>query len=112
MAYDIHISRGYKYADSGHSEITLDEWKYIVSQHKELELINEVETTNPLTKEIIKVRTPNSALFKKKNVEVLFTWKEGIITTKYTTDSNKIYWKEVANWFNAQVFGEEGELIK
>ena len=50
-------------------------------------------------------------LFKKKQIEILLTWKDGIIVTKYTDDTHKIYWKEIAEWLNAKLFGEEGESI-
>jgi hypothetical protein len=111
MAYDVHISRGYKYAESGHTKISLDEWRQAILEHDELESIEYVETTNPSTKEVIRIETPNSAMFKRGQIEIFLTWKNGIIITKYTNDSDKAYWKEIANWFNAQLFGEEGESI-
>ena len=118
MGYDVHISRGYKYAESGYDEISLQEWKSAISKHSELEPIEYVEGSNPSTKEVIKIETPNSAIYKKKvglfikkQIEIMFTWKDGIIVTKYTNESDKKYWKEIAEWLNANLYGEEGESI-
>lgn len=118
MSYDVHISRGYKYAETGYKEISLQEWKSTIANHTELEPVEYFEGVNPSTNEVIKIETPNSAIYKKKvglikkrQIEILLTWKDGIIVTKYTNESDKKYWKEIAAWLNANIYGEEGESI-
>ncbi len=51
MGYELHISRGYRYAETGHTKITIEEWGRVILERKELEIIENSEGINPVTKE-------------------------------------------------------------
>ncbi len=115
MAYDVYISRGYIYDDENFKEITLEEWNTTISEHDELSSVEKIEGENSSTGARIQMSIENSAVYTKEvdssKVEIYIRWRDGMIITKYTDPSHKKYWEEIAKWFTAEIYGEEGESL-
>jgi len=106
MGYELSISRGYEWAeDDSFSQITLDEWNQVIAE-KGLEPIDEVEAMNPITKEIITIKTPNSAM--RSTEGPIYSYRSGVITVQHNEESMDEY-KEIALALGARIFGEAGE---
>ncbi|MDO3413402.1 hypothetical protein QWJ34_26875 [Saccharibacillus sp. CPCC 101409] len=107
MAYQIHIQR----ADEDHP-ITLKEWTNYIQQDQELESSNHIEITLPngmtmgMSGEGMAVW---KTTIKDEEIKMTFTFREGEIATRYSSEDQIKKMKDIASKLEAIVVGDEGE---
>lgn len=107
IKYGITISRGYPYSDdSNFEEISLIEWNELIEKEESLEKIDKLEGENPMTGEKIVVHLQNAATL---NEGPILSWIDGSISTNSYSETLIEDYRIIADSFNAQIYGEEGE---
>jgi hypothetical protein len=114
MGYDFHITRASERTDSESVPIRLDEWKAFLESHPEFRMDNFAEATTPqgdiirYDNEGLAVWTGYSGHGKDGNI-AWFDFRGGRIVVKNADDEIRVKMKEIAEFFQARVIGDEGE---
>lgn len=94
------------YIEREGGEITLDEWYEYIKSDGELTLSETAEATNPITKQVLRVRIKGRALWK--NYEI--TYYNGKIGSEFGSAELVEKLKQIASALSAEVF-DCGEKI-
>lgn len=108
MGYQVFIEK------RSNQRIELNHWNKFLESHEEFEKRNYFEITNPISGEIIRSNSPNSAVWKKDNLEIPFSYFEAHGKISVTNPNKEIIDKmiEIAEFLDAEVIGFEGEKYK
>ena len=118
MGYDIHITRQENWFDEdGTRQISIDEWKSILSSDNEMRLDGFAETTTA-NGETIRIDSKGLSVWTKYSGNGLngnyawFDYSRGNIVCKNPDDEiiNKML--DIAERLNAKVQGDEGEIYE
>ena len=105
MGYQVSIEKKLN------QKIKLKNWDKFLEATEEFEKRHYFQATNPNTGEIIRMNRPNSAVWKKGNLEIPFSYNEKSGKISVTNPDKEVIKKmlEVAYFFDAEVIGFEGE---
>ena len=112
MGYDFHISRAAEWSESESKPISLSEWKEYVASDPEFRF-DTAEATTPKGETIRYVNeglarwTPRDGL--EEGRMGWFDYRRGRIVVKNADQKTIEKMKQIAAFFEARVFGDEGE---
>lgn len=106
MSHSAVISRGYRWAEDGSFvPISISEWKSVILSRK-LSAVEYLECVNPMTGEVIRIKTPDSARIRDQGP--LLSWKKGVIQLN-CDQSQYDHCRPIASDLGASIFGDDGE---
>ena len=111
MGYTLYIDRPALNGNGARVPIAVEEWLALMSDDRELEPVETVESRNPRTGERIELSIPNSASWVDPDGgrSYYFVYAKGRIRVDNPPDSAISKMKVLAESLKAQVIGDEGE---
>jgi hypothetical protein len=114
MGYEVHITKKDMHFDEDGEDITLESWKEYVEHDEEMRLDGFAEARTPSG--ILRVEDDSLAVWtgwSKHEVDGGMAWihhSNGCITTKNPDDEMLKKFYHIAQYFEAKVQGDEGEI--
>ena len=118
MGYDIHITRQENWFDEDDNRnISIDEWKALVTSDPEMRLDNFAEVTTP-PGDTLRVENDGLSVWTKysgdglKGNHAWFDYRKGTIVVKNPDDEILNKMLDIANKLKAKVQGDESEIYE
>jgi len=115
LGYEVHITRGEDWAESGTAPITLADWVAYVKADPEMRLDDFAEATTP-SGETIRIDSPGIAVWVGYSAHdeggnmAWFSWFRDHVSVKNPDEEILGKMCRIAKALNAKVQGDEGEL--